>query len=378
MQTAVGVFRECWGVQRPPVKVVQQRAKTLGYRYAQLYRIAGNWWLSLAMASCTDAVLGISVRVLPQAHCWILVKHGQGPLLVVWEQGRLQRVCQQSLADCVAESSAARTAGSSEEVQYLRHGWLDTLPEPWRDAADIDYDRSHRLVSLESLPQLPVYKTPRRRLQWLLALLLSVIVISAVYGWWLQQRPGIDKQQLAISNAPPASANTVNRQRLPLSAVIDRLMPLAKNRWQGAWQLQSLQLQGAQLIARYHGYAPLALYAMNDTDHIGAITAPQQPLLRSNVEDLSAHQQPLSKRLGRWRGDAFLRALLIENRSGLNVARRGERWQFSWQHWSLPQVNELSQRIAAAPLHLQQLVLTPSELGWDGNLTLTELPKVMP
>lgn len=372
MQAAVGVFRECWGVKRPPVKAVQERAKSLGYRYAQLYFIAGNWWLSLAMAACADAVLGISAKVRPQAQCWILVKHGNGPLLIIWQQGRLHRVCQQSLTDCVAECNSADAC--VEEQQYIQHGWVEPLPEPWADAADVDYDRSQRLVALESLPQLALYRKPRRRWQWLVV--LALLLTAAAGGWWMLAPVGTEhsKAQLEAVNA---GANGV-RQRLPLAAVFAQVEPLAMRRWQGAWQLQSVELKGTHLTTRYHGYAPLALYSMQQTDVINSGANQQQPITRSQVQDISTVQQPSADQLSPWRSDALLRALLTENRPGLKIQRLGSQWQFNWQHWSLPQLRELSQRLAAVPLHLQKLSLIPSEQGWNGNLTLTNPPKVMP
>jgi hypothetical protein len=166
-------------------------------------------------------------------------------------------------------------------------------------------------------------------------------------------------------------------RRLPLNQVFDAIESVATQRWQGAWQLQAVAVKGEQLTTRYQGYAPLALYSMQNNDVIGT-GAMQQPITRTQVQDVSTFKQDEPNKLTPWRSDALLRALLIESRPGLTVSRLGSQWQFNWQNWSLSQLRELNQRLASVPLHLHQLSLLPSEHGWNGNLTLTNPLEVMP
>lgn len=369
MQHAVALFRECWGIKRPQVKALKQRAAVLGYHYAQLYFIDGNWWLALAMSACSDAVLGLSARVNAQQECWILANHAQGPLLIVWRRGRLVRICQQSLEACAQEFE--RDADTSKPIQCLQHGWLVELPAPWTTAAEVNYCNQQRLRPLEQLKQLPVYQKLRRRWQ-VLMLASAVVLVLLLLGVWQALHTTAVGVTTAAGEKPFNARRWVYSpaQRLPLHVLTTHIADIAASPWQGVWQLKRIELRGQQLVAQYQGESPLALYSHGQPPLLLTRYPPTQRLVRQQSTPLTGKRVITSTTLPALAASQLLQDLAIENRPRLTMTRQARQWSFSWQQWSFAQFLELTERLASLPLHVSALTLNDTPLGWNGRLTL--------
>ncbi|RUO44883.1 hypothetical protein [Idiomarina aquatica] len=368
MHLAIGLFRECWGIRQPPLKAVRQRAEQLGYHYARLYFVGGNWWLSLATSECCDLVMSVSAELDQHSDCWILVKHGQGPLLIHWHQGQLVRVCQQPLAACVEEFQ--QQCRDRAAAQCLQHGWNEELPAPWTDAGQVPVKFRHqRLLALEQLHYLPNYRR-RRRLRLTAALLLAVggAAVGLWYGW--PTKPAMDHDADATAVAVLSW--------LPAGQVMTALLPVAASRWQGPWELTGITLSGASLSFEYRGHAPLALHSLQRTDAVGWQTASQRmPLTRRQQLSLTLQRrtQAEAPTVSELHGEALL--LLAEQRPGLSLSQQGQQLILRWQNWSLAQLNELIQRLLPLALHSDSASLQAVGKGWNGEWVLTTTGKVV-
>ena len=366
MQLAIGLFRECWGMQQPPLKAVRQRAQQLGYHYARLYFIAGNWWLSLATAECCDLVLCLSCQLNQHSDCWILVKHGQGPLLIRWHQGQLVRVCQQSLTACVEEFE--QQCRDKTGVMCLQHGWNEPLPSPWQGAQQLDVKFSQQmLLALDQLHHLPIYRRRRRIQQG--ALLLLLLSLTTVIVWHLATPTKVKKSHVTT---------VLTTNWLPADQVMAVLVPVASVRWEGPWELTEVTLDGAQLVFNYRGHGPLALHSLQTTDSINWRPLPQSVQLKRRNQLLLAWQTraadggPSQQELQQ---EALI--LLAEQRPGLSLFQQGQRLTLRWQNWSLTQLSELVHRLLPLALHSHSATLQASANGWNGEWVLTSTGKIV-
>ena len=370
MSMAIAIFRECLGLRPPSLKAVKKRAEQLGFSYAQLYHVAGNWWLSLAASACADAVLCASGRVPVASECWIITQHSQGPLLLVWRNGQLMRVAQQSLQRCADEykqhqQNPNETAHKTVVCQH--YGCLTGLPSPWSEVAESQPPSVQSLVALAQLPSIPLFKKKRRLRYVTGAIVLLLVGVAILLGV-----NGLQPDKKVVSPVPDTTTEPLQLSYLPLTAVMDEVLAVARHPWQGPWQLTQVNVKQAVLNAHYQAYTPLALYSADEALELPPSANGGQRLQQVNTTPLQVSAQPLLTMLSVWQADRLQHELLIEQRPGLMLKRLGRRWQFEWQGWGLTQVQELATRLQDSALVLQELKLLNTAIGWQGQLVLTQ------
>lgn len=364
MQPTVSLFRECWGTRRPAQKNITQRAKKMGYDHLQLHKVAGNWWLSLAAEPCCDFVLALSVAIADEGSYAIIAQHIDGPVFIVWTDGRLEKIQQQPVAVLNTELSRL-----PEQTVYFKSGHLPQLPACWNSATELMVDCSaSQLLPLSKVRQLAAYKGSRQK--QLVGLLLLPLALFTGYLYWQSQ----DLVEPAPSLSPVAT--TSNLRLLEPAAALLVFARYAERSLRGAWRLKKVKLQsstGSHATARatYQGQPPLAWYQLADDYSM----ADSNSLLIQHSERLSLLElSAVSSASVRQSVSALHRQLILNPQSGISVHQQGKLLQLSWREVSRVQLLALAEQLKDWLVTVEQGYLEPSELGWNGSLTLAPAP----
>lgn len=378
MDASVELFRECWGQQRPAKKRVQARVQQMGYSHALVQRVAGQWWLTLGSGPELDWVLHLSQQVGTAEVC-IIISEQPFSLLLIWHHGRLQRLEQASFSQLLALADSADTdcceEGDPSPLRRLTYQVTSPLPERWQQAAELTLPTTPQtLVSIDALGQLPVYRRLRNR--WLLIIAVAIVVTTALLltVWfihpWQQQMLEAGATEAGANSAAALPDSTVQATAqvsvLPATYLLEQLAESAQRQWFGAWQLEQVKLQQAQLISRYVGHGLLAHLQQPPA---GVTQVGQHYLKRQSLVPqpmVAASQTMTVAELHQW--------LLRHPLPGLRAVLSGQRLQLHWQDWSAVHLQQLAQLLnhgSHSDWHTTDAQLSPTTTGrWSGQISL--------
>ncbi|WP_404402212.1 hypothetical protein LG288_03845 [Idiomarina seosinensis] len=364
MSAVTPLFRECWGVKRPPPAALCRRAQQLGYSHLQIQQVAGNWWLSLGPDSIFDWVMAVSKKVSASRRWLILAHHDGTSVLIDWQQGQLMRVEQQPAK--VLSEQLPPVTDSDVLAQYQ---WPLALPDNWQRAQKLAVDPDDAtLVPLSQVRNLP--QLGRRRLLLWLALGSSGLLLSGLLLSGVMSSAGPLSGQSAETPDRSGPPMPLPALYLPAETLLQQLLELVRTPLSGAWQLHHVQLNGSRLRVQYLGQPPLAWLQLPEDL---ATAATGEPLIEQH---LLLTKQPLA--LEQSASAPPLAALLLRFRQlalpGLDIQLNGAQLQLSWRDFSIRQLYQLTDYLQPLALDTVAANLQPSVLGWDGSLTLTQLP----